>query len=179
MTQSLTKSVRLHIGFDLWTGTNHSHYLVCTAHWIDAEWTLHRAGLDLLPLSGQTSTDIVDTIRNSFQKFNIIEDNIASVCTDGASNEIAAATFDGFCENADHVWCLAHQLNLVVGDGYSGRCRSRDSTEKPTPIRQPKSRGNKSSRNTNAVTYLLNYLFVLISDRFKLVLRGRVELIPF
>jgi len=73
----------------------------------------------------------------------------------------------------------AHQLNLVVGDGYSGRCRSRDSTEKPTPIRQPKSRGNKSSRNTNAVTYLLNYLFVLISDRFKLVLRGRVELIPF
>lgn len=130
----------VHVGFDLWTSSNLNHYLVSTLHWIDRGWDSCRAGLDLLPLAGQCADDIVKVIRASFAKTAINENQIASVCTDGASNEVAAATFPGFCPNAEHIWCLVHKLNLVVGDAFHGRCRSIETVplEKellPTPVR--------------------------------------------
>lgn len=123
-----------HVGFDLWSSSNHHHYIVSTAHWIDSEWKLQRAGTDLLPLSGQAADDIVEAMRKTFAMLKINEEKIASICTDGASNEVAAATFEGFAENAEHVWCLVHQLNLVVGDAYAGRCRARDDAPLAAPV---------------------------------------------
>lgn len=125
--QPILAKTRCHVGFDLWSSVNHNHYCVSTIHWISEDWVLERAALDLMPLVGQAADDIVASMRATFEKFAVDDSLLASICTDGASNEVAAATFDGFAENAEHVWCLVHQLNLVVGDAYAGRCRARAS----------------------------------------------------
>jgi hypothetical protein len=124
LTDSLNGTI-MHVGFDLWSSTSHHHYVVSTLHWIDSEWKLQRAACDLLPISGQAADDIVVAMRNSLGKLKLNEGAIASICTDGAANEVAAATWEGFADNAEHVWCIVHQLNLVVGDAYAGRCRAR------------------------------------------------------
>jgi hypothetical protein len=136
LTESLSGTIA-HVGFDLWSSTSHHHYVVSTVHWIDAEWNLQRAACDLLPLSGQAADDIVTAMRKSFEKLRLSESSIASICTDGAANEVAAATWEGFAENAEHVWCIVHQLNLVVGDAYEGRCRARGkekATNRPAQV---------------------------------------------
>jgi hypothetical protein len=104
-----------HIGFDLWSACNGHHYLVSTLQWIDASWQLQRAGLGIVPMTEQTADAIVKSTRGSLCNVNVDEAKVASVATDGASNETAAATFQGFCDQAEHVWCLLHQFNLCIG----------------------------------------------------------------
>jgi hypothetical protein len=124
--QDAVKDQLVHLGFDLWSSVAGNHYIVSALQWIDHEWELVRAGLDVLPLNGQCAVDIVASIRKSLADVGVKERNVVSVCTDGASNETAAATFDGFCSKAEHLWCLVHKLNLVIGDGFEGRVRARD-----------------------------------------------------
>jgi hypothetical protein len=87
------------------------------------------------------------------------------VYADGASNEVAAATFDGFCKNAEHIWCIVHQLNLVVGDAYAGRCRSRASKDNQEPEQEP-ALASKSSKQMVYFHYSTIHIYILGPARF-------------
>jgi hypothetical protein len=116
----------IHISFDLWTSIAMHHYVLITCQWIDSvEWTLQRACLSIVHLENQDALTIVNSIRDTFLRLSIDEKHVFTLCTDGASNETAAATFQGFCPKAEHIWCFVHKLNLCIGDGFEGRCRAR------------------------------------------------------
>jgi hypothetical protein len=121
------KSLQLkifHISFDLWSSIAMRHYALVTAQWLQ-DWKLHRAAIAILPLDGESAKEIVNAVRSAFSGLGIQEERVFTICTDGASNEVAAATFKGFCDNAEHIWCFLHQLNLCIGDAFHGRCRAR------------------------------------------------------
>lgn len=99
----------IHLAFDLWSSSNHHHYLVLCCYWF-SDWQMNRAALDIFPMTEQTGDAIVAAVRNVLTKYGINEQMIASVCTDGASNEVAAATFPDFSVNAEHVWYEFHNI---------------------------------------------------------------------
>jgi hypothetical protein len=135
----------VHLGFDLWTSSNHNHFLVSTLQWISEDWEIVRAGLSLCPITNQDAHSVVLELKKQFEHYHLKESSIISICTDGA--ETAAATLGGFCDEAEHVWCLVHQLNLVIGDGFEGRVRARGYTEEDedeTPPNSPEIRSEET-----------------------------------
>jgi hypothetical protein len=124
----------LHLGFGLWTSSNNHHYLVSTLQWICDDWNLMRAGLSISPMIGQSAVDIKNSISATLDSVGVLQDTqVVSICTDGAANETVAATFPGFCPEAEHVWCLVHQFNLVIGDAFANRCRAKDAATTTSP----------------------------------------------
>jgi hAT family C-terminal dimerisation region len=85
-----------------------------------------------------------------FKRLGILEKDVFTLSTDGASNEVAAATLDGFCDFAEHVWCFLHRLNLCIGDAFSGRCRARgQNLESQSQASEPSDESREPSKQSN------------------------------
>lgn len=119
-----------HIGFDLWTSITNEPFLILSVYWIDFEFRMQDAVLSISPLHDHTAEGIVASVRKELNAVGLQEKKIFSIATDGASNEQAAATFEGFAPNAEHLWCFAHKINLVVGDCFDDRVRARTSSSR-------------------------------------------------
>ena len=109
----------IHISFDLWSSITMNHYLVLSCQWISPEWIIERAGLSILDLDGQCADDIVTAVESILDNLGIEQKAIFSIVTDGAANEVSAANYSGFCDEAEHVWCYLHKLNLCIADGFA------------------------------------------------------------
>mgnify|MGYP003647809656 FL=1 len=154
--QSAIQDCHLHIAFDLWSSISMNHYVVVSCQWISKEWKIERAGLAILGLDGQCAKDIVSAVSNVISNIGINQKMVFSVITDGASNEVSAATYDDFCEEAEHVWCYLHKLNLIIGDGFAEKaCRSSaTSREKPTTSVSSDRTFYKQFRDLNPATFV-------------------------
>ena len=109
----------IHISFDLWSSVAMNHYIVVSCQWISREWKIEKAGLAIFDLEGQCAPD--SAVERTLGRMNINQKSIFSIVTDGAANEVSAANFSSFCDDAEHVWCYLHKLNLCISDGFAGK----------------------------------------------------------
>ena len=59
-------------------------------------------------MEGQTGEDIVEKLDKILERMNVSQEQILTLATDGASNEVAAGNHEFFCPNAIHIWCVNH-----------------------------------------------------------------------
>lgn len=133
----------VHVGFDLWSSVANENYIIITVYWVSEDFYMQSAVLAIVPLQDQYAETIVRLVRAEFSAAGVDEEAVFTVCTDGASNEQAAACFPGFASNAEHVWCMSHKLNLMVGDGFEERVRARGSGK------QQRSSGQSAASSTS------------------------------
>ncbi|XP_075507578.1 zinc finger BED domain-containing protein RICESLEEPER 2-like [Primulina tabacum] len=99
-----------------------------TAHFVDANWNLHKRILNFCPISGHKGEEIGKCIDRCLLDWNI--GTIFSITVDNASSNDGAIVylqkkFDNWGNNIlggkyVHVRCIAHIINLVVQDELKG-----------------------------------------------------------
>ena len=114
---------KISLTLDCWTSPNGLEFLGVTAHYIDAQWTMHELVLDFLPLYGaHTGENLCEALIGICDRVGILP-KLLGVTTDNASN--IDKLLDGFedeCEERNvtfnkskqHVRCVLHVLNLAV-----------------------------------------------------------------
>lgn len=96
-----------------------------TVHWIDAKFQLHDSLLAFHTLEGaHTGENLAKYVFETLTDFGLLE-NLFCITTDNASNnktmitklfeDIYVATGVQHNEKHQHISCLAHVINLVVG----------------------------------------------------------------
>ncbi|KAL6911676.1 hypothetical protein ACP4OV_000481 [Aristida adscensionis] len=112
---------------DLWTSNQTICYMSLVAHYIDANWTMHCRVINFMELDPpHTGVVISNAISDCLAAWKI-EDKIASITFDNASNndtaiKLLSAKFTSrgtlwFNGKFLHNRCCAHILNLIVQDG--------------------------------------------------------------
>ena len=98
-------------------------FLGITVHWIDSEWRLREALLDLAPLSGlHNGENLASVFVAACDKFGILPKILAITTDDAAVNdvllrgvaEVCAERKIAFSKKEGHVRCAAHVLNIAV-----------------------------------------------------------------
>lgn len=92
------------------------HYIGVTAQWIDDSMTMQCAPLGLVECESQTSLNVA-TLTNVLIDEIVGPETIKnSLTVDGASSMQSDMLKNSIIENGDLLWCICHQLNLVISD---------------------------------------------------------------
>jgi hypothetical protein len=97
--------------------------LAITAHWIDDQWNLNTTLLEFVEFeSPHTGKNMSKLVMGTLEYYNLV-DKLFCITTDNASNNdtMAKAVSDALVEHGvywdpdtQHLYCLAHIINLVV-----------------------------------------------------------------
>ena len=120
------KSVSVCLTTDTWTSCQNINYMVITAHFIDASWTLHKRVLKFCVIPNHSGITIGKILENALIEWGI--ERVLTISVDNASaNKIAIDyvrrrikgwAYKPLCEgNYLHVRCLPHIINLIVKSG--------------------------------------------------------------
>jgi hypothetical protein len=129
LAHKLTEVDQMALTTDLWTSSNQTPFMVVSAHYILADWTLQKRliGFKELP-TPHTGLAIGKELLNTIDEWNLV-DKIGFITVDNASaNDVAVAHVISSLKeqsrraiefNGDffHVRCSAHIINLIVKDG--------------------------------------------------------------
>ncbi|KAL6630922.1 hypothetical protein ACP70R_028262 [Stipagrostis hirtigluma subsp. patula] len=127
LKKSLKNVTKISLTCDLWTSNQTICYMSLVAHYIDANWTMRSRIINFIELDPpHTGVVISNAISDCLAAWKI-EDKIASITFDNASNNDTAVKllFAKFKSRGTlwfngkflHNRCCAHILNLVVQDG--------------------------------------------------------------
>ena len=99
---------------DCWTAsTSNSSFISFTAHWINDNYELRCAILQVTPFNDKhTAVNICENILNTMQKFNLSSSKVHLVVRDNAANMAAGITQ----ANLQSLPCFTHTLQLVLND---------------------------------------------------------------
>jgi hypothetical protein len=115
---------------DCWTSSKAQGYMVLTAHYITPEWNLHKKILSFVLVDGHKGEEIGKSLDKLLMEWGI--DKVCTITVDNASsndtclNYMKSSLTNRGCTMAKakhlHMRCVAHILNLVVGDGLKIMC---------------------------------------------------------
>lgn len=106
-------SITCSVSTDGWLSPTGSEFICAVCHYIDTDWNLRYHLLEVLPMSGDTTADMLRTqLLSIFDKYAIRPHTIVS---DQAAN-ISKAIKDMRPNGTSRLVCVAHNLNLVVND---------------------------------------------------------------
>ncbi|KAH9670346.1 BED-type domain-containing protein [Citrus sinensis] len=120
---------RVCITTDTWTSIQMSNYMFITAHFIDAEWVLHKRILSFTPIANHKGDGIGKLIKTCLIDWGI--ERLFTITMDNASANKVAITYvkkklANWSVNSMilnglymHVRCSAHIINLIVQDGLA------------------------------------------------------------
>ncbi|KAH9659184.1 BED-type domain-containing protein [Citrus sinensis] len=120
---------RVFITTDTWTSIQMSNYMVITAHFIDAEWVLHKRILSFTFIANHKGDGIGKLIEACLIDWGI--ERLFTITVDNASANKVAITYvkkklANWSVNSMvlnglymHVRCSAHIINLIVQDGLA------------------------------------------------------------
>jgi len=112
MRQFLKGAKGLAITTDAGTNNRINKFLAITAHWLDAQWTLFSAVLDVVYMAGRSNEEELKMhLQRVLKDFEIQEKDLIAV-SDNASNICAALKV----MDLDHVRCGCHTISLIVND---------------------------------------------------------------
>ncbi|XP_053212261.1 E3 SUMO-protein ligase ZBED1-like [Panonychus citri] len=99
--------------FVVWTDTYNSRsYLGLTCHYIDS-YCAKSLCLKVIALTEAHSANyIATTVKDIMQEYNIDQEKLVTMVTDGATNIVSAAKLI----TSHPLWCIAHRINLIVID---------------------------------------------------------------
>ena len=108
---------RISITTDFWSDKSNRSFVILTGHYytnsnewkpkiLDFSWFTYR----------HTSLQIAQILTSKLRKLNILH-KIIRITSDGARNLSNAIELMDI--NADHIWCVAHRLHLVVTRGLA------------------------------------------------------------
>ncbi|KAJ9538744.1 LOW QUALITY PROTEIN: hypothetical protein OSB04_031477 [Centaurea solstitialis] len=116
---------RMSITTDTWTSVQRINYMCITAHFIDAEWKLHKKIISFVPIQSQKGESIAKALEICLLDWGV--KNIVTITVDNASsNDVAVGLMksklmswgcSAIRDSYVHMRCIAHILNLVVQDG--------------------------------------------------------------
>ncbi|PLW31889.1 hypothetical protein PCANC_22752 [Puccinia coronata f. sp. avenae] len=129
VSREIAEANRISLTTDLWTSSNQTPFMVISAHFISADWTLNKRiiSFKMLP-PPHTGLAIADQLLASIMEWKIL-DKVMSITVDNASsNDVAIARVLSILRDKSHlpphldgkffhVRCAAHIINLVVKDG--------------------------------------------------------------
>ncbi|KAJ8753935.1 hypothetical protein K2173_000189 [Erythroxylum novogranatense] len=112
---------------DTWTSLQIINYMCLTVHFIDNDWKLNKRIINFFPIDSHKGEAIGMAVERCLIEWGI--DNMLTMTVDNASSNDTAIAYlkKRFstrknsvirCEHF-HVRCVAHIINLVVGDGLS------------------------------------------------------------
>ena len=104
---------------DRWTSQVNEAYTAVTCHFIDEDWTL-RAPVLITRSEGKlhTAENLAQKLETTMSEFGL-EGMVTNTVIDNAKNVTNAVGVN----NASHLQCFAHPLNLVVkGSGRGESC---------------------------------------------------------
>ncbi|KAH9767514.1 BED-type domain-containing protein [Citrus sinensis] len=120
---------RVCITTDIWSSIQMSNYMVITAHFIDAEWVLHKRILSFTPIANHKGDGIGKLIETCLIDWGI--ERLFTITVDNASaNKVAIIYVKKKLANWSvnsmvlnglymHVRCSAYIINLIVQDGLA------------------------------------------------------------
>ena len=112
LVDELKNADRISITTDFWSDKLNRSFVILTGHYyinsnewkskiLDFSWFTHR----------HTSLHIAQVLTSKLRKLNILH-KISRITSDGARNLSRAIELIDI--NAEHIWCVAHRLHLVV-----------------------------------------------------------------
>ena len=124
--KKILSSHRVCLTTDTWTSIQNINYMVLTAHFIDANWTLHKRIINFCVIPNHKGSTIGKILETCLLRWKV--DKVLTVTLDNASaNKVAIdylvnkmmgwqnpPLFEGIYV---HVRCWAHILNLIVRAG--------------------------------------------------------------
>ncbi|CAO2179263.1 unnamed protein product [Urochloa humidicola] len=118
---------RISITSDLWTATEMSCYMSMTAHYIDADWKLHKKIIGFVHIEGpHNGENVGQELIKRLYDWNLDRKLFSFVLDNSSVNDVVIRDLlDALVPkkvlrlNGDlfHVRCAAHILNLIVQDG--------------------------------------------------------------
>ena len=120
-------SSKVSLTTDIWTSdVSKDCYLGITMHYINNDWKLKNLLLDIIPINGSHTAELItNNLLQIFEEFNI-NHKILALTTDNGSNMIAcgdqiATELDQGFNNMvfTHYRCAAHIINLAVKAGMN------------------------------------------------------------
>ncbi|XP_050365546.1 zinc finger BED domain-containing protein RICESLEEPER 4-like [Argentina anserina] len=121
------KAYRLSLTTDTWTSVQNINYMVLTAHFVDADWKMHKRILNFSMIQNHQGPTIGKLIESCLVQWGI--EKVMCVTVDNASSNKCAlewlvakmnksAAYDQILNGKYmHVRCTAHITNLIVGHG--------------------------------------------------------------
>jgi hypothetical protein len=116
---------RVSLTTDTWTAKNSMNYMCVTAHFIDNEWNLQKRIIGFFPIKGHRGEDIGKSLENCLADWGI--EKVFTISVDNASANNGAIKYMQRVLNESkgciaegeylHMRCVAHIINLIVGDG--------------------------------------------------------------
>ncbi|KAM1060484.1 hypothetical protein ACFX2B_024859 [Malus domestica] len=132
--KSVIEGLRVSITTDTWTSIQMINYMVITAHFLDANWGLHKRILNFVQVTSHKGDDIGRCLEICLNDWGI--DKVFSITVDNASaNDTAIAYMKRRLKSNGtllldgahlHMRCACHILNLIVKDGMTELSREID-----------------------------------------------------
>jgi hypothetical protein len=112
LIEDLKKIETIAITMDFWSDRTNRSFLVITGHYYTND---HQQKSKILTFCSfdqrHTADQIAKIVKKKLQELNILH-KVNRIVTDGARNLSSAIVSINL--NADHIWCIAHRLHLVV-----------------------------------------------------------------
>ena len=144
MAQSQSHSVTT----DMWTSSSNVAFMGVTAHWLDAEFTMHNKCLAVQPAPGSHTADFISTeLQSVFDDWSLDRKQLHVVTDSGANVEKAVTQLP------DVKWraCFAHTLQLCV----NGALASKEVSELPKILAKSRAIVGHFRRSPLATSQLL------------------------
>ncbi|OMO74048.1 putative Zinc finger, BED-type [Corchorus capsularis] len=116
---------RVSLTTDTWTSIQNNSYMCVTAHYVDDDWKLVKRIISFYPISGHKGDMLGKALEKCLKDWGL--DTVFCVTVDNATNNDVAVGYlkkkflkEKTCLGGGkflHMRCVAHILNLIVGDG--------------------------------------------------------------